>query len=475
MFKQIRVLLTLLLCLSLVVGTAFAIISCVDDDDVTTTTTTTAEKIDKDDPAGGTTTTKPNPDKDTTTSTSTTDNPDPEPETCSFYALARRISGKGMHNGGDVRDLEDNSISYIDYNDPVGTERTLVSFCYPDHYFLGWYSDDAELVAQEGAKLFTDSDDGTVYALVSEEKTYTLTIEKDIRICALYAHKKDAISMEYGIRGVSTRNEKPVKTIVAMDSDDKPNFIYTDCYVQYPDGSEDSAYCTIDDGGLDYNKPGTYTITVTATNFPYLSDSFEIEVVEQGHRLQVNHGLNVTTKFIYNYVNDKLSYIDTVVPAGKLVTIMAVPQDEYGFLGWYDKNGKLVSEELVYTFIMPNGPVELYAEVDRSTALTKVNVWGGEGGRVGDGFGNEPPFYSYGYKEDFWRCIGTKFTLTALPDDGYRFVGWYRDVYGLYDNVQYKNAEKVCNDPEFEIETTDDDKTMYIIYYPVFEKIETEE
>lgn len=472
MFKQIRVSLAFLLCLSLVVGTAFTIISCVDGGNTTTTTTTTAttaERIEKDDPSGGTA----DPDKDTTTST--TDKLEPKPETCSFYALARRISDKGMHEGGDVRDLEDNSVAYIDYNEPVGTQRTLVSFCYPDHYFLGWYSNDAELVAKDGAKLFTDNDDGITYALVSEEKTYTLTIDKDIRICALYAHKNDAISIEYGIRGVSTRNGKPTKTIVSTDSDDKPNFIYMDFYVHYPDGSQESDYCIVDKGGLDYDTPGTYTITVTAENFPYLKDSFEIEVVDHGYRLQVNHGLNVATKFIYNYVNDKLSYIDTIVPTGKLVTVMAVPQDEYGFLGWYDKNGNLVSEELVYTFTMPNGPVELYAEVDRSTALTKVSIWGGNGGRVCDGFGNNPPFYSFGYKEEFWRCTGTTFTLTAIPDEGYRFVGWYRDVYGLNNDVQYEDAEKVCDVPTFEIETTEDDKNTFIIYYPVFEKIETEE
>lgn len=467
MFKQIRVLLTLLLCLSLVVGTAFVIISCVDDDDVTTTTTTTAEKIDKNDPAGDTTTTKPVPDKDTTTSTSTTDNP--EPETCSFYALARRISGKGMHNGGDVRDLEDNSIAYIDYNDPVGTERTLVSFCYPDHYFLGWYSDDAELVSQEGAKLFTDSDDGTVYALVSEEKNYTLTVNKDIRICALYAHKDDAISIEYGVMGLSKKNGEVVKTLVAVGSDDKPDFAYVDFRVHYPDGSSSSEVYKIDQGGLDYSKPGTYTVTITAENYPYLSESFEIEVVEQGYSLKAFKN-TYNMKLIYNYVNTKLDSIDTVIPAGRPVTLMVVPNDNYGFIGWYDAKGDLVSDELVYTFIMPDHPVEIYAKVTYSYSRVKINS--NVGGRIVDGLGNEPPLYAFGYKEEIWRYMGTDFSLTAVADEGYRFVGWYRQVNdGLKDN----EPEKICDDPTVTIATTEDDSGTIITYYPVFEKIETEE
>lgn len=481
MFKQIRTFLAFILCLSLIIGTALTIISCNDDDDdkttTTTTTTTTEKKAEKDDPVGGTTTTttekkndKDDPVTTTTTTTTTKPDPEPEPETCSFYTLARRISGKGTSNGGDVRDLNDDSIAYFDYNDPVGTERTLVSFCYPDYYFIGWYSDDAALVAADGAKLF--SSDGYTYALISEEETYTFTLEKDVRICALYAHKTDAIEIttcELG--GMSERNGEVVKTLVAKGSDDKPSFT-TFFYVGFPDGSETSAYCTVDKGGFDVNTVGTYTITVTATNYPYLSRSFEVEVVENGYNLYVGKGTNSGTRVIYNYVNTKLTEIDTVIPEGRLVTVMAVPEEYYGFIGWYDAAGNLVSDELVYTFVMPDRDVEIYAKVNYSWA---GRVWVStdvKGGRAVDGFGNTPPFSAFGYKEEIWRCVDTEFTLTAVADEGYKFVGWYREI---DKGLTTKDTEKVSDDVTVTIKSVEEDHGTKIRYYPVFEKIEDAE
>ena len=89
---------------------------------------------------------------------------------------------------------------------------------------------------------------------------------------------------------------------------------------------------------------------------------------------------------------------------GEQVTITATPDEGYEFSGWSDGNTEATrvitaSEDLTLT--------ATFTELEYSYQLT---VSAGEGGSVSSEGGE--------YNE------GTEVTLTATPDEGYRFTGW---------------------------------------------------
>ena len=92
---------------------------------------------------------------------------------------------------------------------------------------------------------------------------------------------------------------------------------------------------------------------------------------------------------------------------GQNVTVTATPNAGYNFAGWY-WNGNLVSSELTFTF--PAGDYDLVAKFTNITYNVTVNA-GANGTAAGTGT----------YAE------GVNVTVTATPNVGYKFVGWYVD------------------------------------------------
>ena len=105
--------------------------------------------------------------------------------------------------------------------------------------------------------------------------------------------------------------------------------------------------------------------------------------------------------------------------AGKTAILTAKPASGSAFSGWYDSSGKFLSGSANISFTV-SGNTTLYAQFDGLYTGTAR----AEGGGTVTGGG------SY--------ASGAKVTLTALPADGYTFLGWYgQDGAKLSDSASY--------------------------------------
>ena len=115
------------------------------------------------------------------------------------------------------------------------------------------------------------------------------------------------------------------------------------------------------------------------------------------------------------------------VEKGTQITLTAnVREQGYRFAGWYYYNEQqaetLISEEATYTFTVDGDIVVFakFAEKEMQFFIAYVNSH--IGGRITENgkeveFGNGRPVET-----------GTQITLTAVADEGYTFVGWYKSV-----------------------------------------------
>ena len=94
--------------------------------------------------------------------------------------------------------------------------------------------------------------------------------------------------------------------------------------------------------------------------------------------------------------------------SGTQVTVTAVPDNGYTFEGWYENDVKISGEEN-YTFaVTSDRTLEARFSLERYT----VDVTGATGGSVSGGNTYDS---------------GIQVTVTAVPDDGYTFEGWYEN------------------------------------------------
>lgn len=93
------------------------------------------------------------------------------------------------------------------------------------------------------------------------------------------------------------------------------------------------------------------------------------------------------------------------------ITVTATSDVGYGFVGWYEGE-TLIYKNASYTFEMPERNLAISA-VFETLRKAELIVNATEGGTVG---GTESGEY----------YVGTDITVTATPDDGYVFSGWYK-------------------------------------------------
>ena len=119
--------------------------------------------------------------------------------------------------------------------------------------------------------------------------------------------------------------------------------------------------------------------------------------------------------------------------AGSTVTLKAVASNGYKFDGWYVDEvvamGALISTSEEYTFTMESADKRVMAKfVEDTTQTTDKYIFsatvGSEGGMIHYNGVAQPN----GYFAEL--PAGSTVTLTAVPDNGYRFEGWY-----VYDVV----------------------------------------
>ena len=100
----------------------------------------------------------------------------------------------------------------------------------------------------------------------------------------------------------------------------------------------------------------------------------------------------------------------TKVCVNEQVTLKATTNEGYNFLGWYDSQNNLVSNNTEYSFIMQKENYNFIAKWDYYTVTTnKADYY-------------EGAINSFNQKK---ISVGKEVSLIATTNDGYNFLGWY--------------------------------------------------
>jgi len=171
-------------------------------------------------------------------------------------------------------------------------------------------------------------------------------------------------------------------------------------------------------GGGTYNSGTQVTVTAVPDNGYTFEGWYENDVKisgEENYTFAVTSDRTLEARFsLERYTVDVTGATGGSVSGGNTydsgiqVTVTAVPDDGYTFEGWYE-NGVKISGEENYTFaVTSDRTLEARFSLERYTA----DVTGATGGSVSGGNTYDS---------------GTQVTVTAVPDDGYTFEGWYEN------------------------------------------------
>ena len=103
---------------------------------------------------------------------------------------------------------------------------------------------------------------------------------------------------------------------------------------------------------------------------------------------------------------------------GEEITVTATPDDGYDFVGWF-ADDELVSSEREYTFCVPKEGITLEARFSRPVEITIETETGGTA------------------SDSLTAAVGREITVTAHPDTGYEFDGWYQGTEKVCETVSY--------------------------------------
>ena len=200
-----------------------------------------------------------------------------------------------------------------------------------------------------------------------------------------------------------------------------------DKYERLCRGLEYSIESTIgvsENNALDTSKVGTYTVTYTYLANPALKAVITIRVVEQFHFLAQCRERD------WGYITENGQTIDfgngRMVEKGTQITLTAVANEWYNFLGWYFYNDQqvetLISENATYTFTV-NKKLYVFAKFAEKEMYNFIAYSAPyDGGRITEN--GQPVEFGNG------RMVekGTQITLTAEANEGFTFLGWYKSV-----------------------------------------------
>ena len=200
------------------------------------------------------------------------------------------------------------------------------------------------------------------------------------------------------------------------------------------------------------------------------------------------HGNSVPSgdagKVSFDNNNEKYaSYVKTTVSPNGKVTFYAKPESGYAFIGWYENTTDTKpkvgvdlctkiedSNGIYYTYeeTIKTKDVKLYARfkalytVDARAMCDNQNVATGGTVQVGKGTPGE-------YSQDT-VMEGENVTVKAIANNGYKFVGWYKndactEQYFTDKNEELSKTFKVSKGEtlyaKFEVETTESTTTIY--------------
>ena len=342
----------------------------------------------------------------------------------SFFVHARIESdgagefvGEGVTAEGNfyVGDLPDNASVTVEVKPNAG------------YRFVGWFPS-------------SDSEGYNADELISTDLKYTFNVSEktgNVNLTAMFRGAVTEIKLhdlnDYHFETDENGNPKE-EYVFNLNSEYWVDFEHItvlgkvgDKYERLCRGLEYSIESTIgvsENNMLDTSKVGTYTVTYTYLANPSLKAVITIRIVEQFNFLAQ------CDKRDGGYITENGNTVEfgngRIVEKGTQITLTAVANEGYNFLGWYfyddQQAEKLISPDATYTFTV-NRQLYVFAKFAQKEMYNFIaHVDGYNGGRITENgqtvvFGNG-------------RMVekGTQITLTAVADEGFTFVGWYKSV-----------------------------------------------
>ena len=263
--------------------------------------------------------------------------PEPVPEEYPLTVGQMGAGGSISINGDTASSFESNPY-YENYE--AGERITLVAQTRSSDYaFLGWYEIDDTILTHLVLK---DTP-------VSTELTYTFDMPKNAyTVYAVFEAKVTGLILDGANAGFSEG-----KATYTIGDENKPNPENVSVSGVTASGNvpltKDVDY-TIDLGGLDFAKVGTYTITYTYLKDNTIKETLTVEVTEPKYMFSayVSGGSGA---IYFGNVEQPNGY-QAELTAGAEVTLTAVASEGYTFLGWYEPD---VTE--VTTLVLKDTPV----------------------------------------------------------------------------------------------------------------------
>ena len=250
----------------------------------------------------------------------------------------------------------------------------------------------------EGYMLSTLSVNGNPAAVAVGDDTYTFTQpEGDVTITAAFEMRNEH-TVTFDANGGSEPEELPEEVTTAMPAKKilhGSEYSLPECEFIAPEGKQFKAW---EIGGTEYpvNAPVTVTADITVKalwkDAPPAPAEYTVTVTTEG--------------------NGTASASHAKAAAGTTITLTATPNEGYHLKEWEVMSGGVTIKD--DKFLMPNDNVEVKAifEKDAPPAPTEHTVTVTSGG---NGAASASPAKA---------VAGAEITLTAKPDEGYRFKEW---------------------------------------------------
>lgn len=278
-------------------------------------------------------------------------------------------------------------------------------------------------VANEGYEFvcWKDGPDGEV---ISESEDLTITMDGDKVVRACFRRKTANVSFTVSPAdgGYFERNDGTTCTEISEKWE--IDATYSVCAVA------NIGYRFVgwrDQNGNDVARVEWLSGTVPADGMTYqavfeeIPNQLTVTATEGGkfRVAEIRGGSEVDSSLVSEYKNAFLS---------RVVAVLEAEADEgYRFVGWFDEQGEVVDRNLKCD-VPVAGKVKIEARFEKDEHTLTVRVSPAEGGYITEnGVRVEP---------DTPRKVasGTNITLTAVPNEGYAFVGWYHnDTLGSED------------------------------------------
>ncbi len=334
--------------------------------------------------------------------------------------------------------IENNNVTCLGYDDTkvtVGDEVSIAASPKDGYTFMGWYDENDELVTTnrsytfnmsnknvnvhpvyDTARVLVESNNTSLGTVSMPEKTYlgtntTLTastLKTTGAFLGWYDENGNLLTIDRNVEVEVTNEVKKyiakydTRRVLVTNSDTTIGTVYNGADKQYV-GENVTISVTLKTAS--YSFIGWYVNDeLVSTNKEYsvlVTDEVVTYVAKYGEpRIKLTSNLESSTQTTEKqYIGRKIQ-ISTTKPTG------------YTFIGWYDENDELLYTASSLTVTVPAEQVTYTAKfVEGPTILVALND---ELGGTVSGVTSV--------------TVGSKYTIAAVANDGYTFIGWYSEA-----------------------------------------------